>query len=109
MQSAGDSLELILTDKLAGIENQYAKSDLGMGMPILYGSRLIIESLSNHIPLQEYQSLRKQYDTISKLFLKYQRDEELFQPFLDTLSDSEKAVLFAQITQLAGASCCTIT
>ncbi|MGX8873523.1 EfeM/EfeO family lipoprotein, partial [Escherichia coli] len=54
----------------------------------------------NHIPLQEYQSLRKQYDTISKLFLKYQRDEELFQP-LDTLSDSEKAVLFAQITQLA--------
>ncbi|MDO1712076.1 EfeM/EfeO family lipoprotein, partial [Proteus mirabilis] len=40
------------------------------------------------------------YDTISKLFLKYQRDEELFQP-LDTLSDSEKAVLFAQITQLA--------
>ncbi len=100
VQSAGDSLELILTDKLAGIENQYAKSDLGDGYADLYGSRLIIESLSNHIPLQEYQSLRKQYDTISKLFLKYQRDEELFQP-LDTLSDSEKAVLFAQITQLA--------
>lgn len=31
VQSAGDSLELILTDKLAGIENQYAKSDLGDG------------------------------------------------------------------------------
>lgn len=34
VQSAGDSLELILTDKLAGIENQYAKVIWGMGMPI---------------------------------------------------------------------------
>ncbi|WP_193014859.1 EfeM/EfeO family lipoprotein [Proteus sp. FME41] len=100
VQSAGDSLEFILTDKLAGIENQYSNSDLGDSYANLVGSRLIVTILSDHIPPPEYQSLIKQYDNIGALLLKYQRDEGLFQP-LNTLSETEKSWLFSQVTQLA--------
>ncbi|QIG07056.1 EfeM/EfeO family lipoprotein [Proteus sp. ZN5] len=99
-QSAGDSLEFILTDKLAGIENQYSNSDLGDSYANLSGSRLIVEILSNHIPTAEYQSLIKQYNDIGALLLKYQRDEGLFQP-LTALPETEKSWLFSQVTQLA--------
>lgn len=68
VQSAGDNLEFILTDKLAGIENQYSNSDLGDSYANLSGSRLIVEILSNHIPTAEYQSLIKQYDDIVLYF-----------------------------------------
>ncbi|WP_235410164.1 EfeM/EfeO family lipoprotein, partial [Proteus terrae] len=100
IQSAGDNLEFILTDKLAGIENQYSNSDLGDSYANLSGSRLIVEILSNHIPTAEYQSLIKQYDDIGALLLKYQRDEGLFQP-LTALPETEKSWLFSQVTQLA--------
>ncbi|MBG2913548.1 EfeM/EfeO family lipoprotein [Proteus terrae subsp. cibarius] len=100
VQSAGDNLEFILTDKLAGIENQYSNSDLGDSYANLSGSRLIVEILSNHIPTAEYQSLIKQYDDIGALLLKYQRDEGLFQP-LTALPETEKSWLFSQVTQLA--------
>lgn len=100
VQSAGDSLEFILTDKLAGIENQYSNSDLGDSYANLSGSRLIVEILSNHIPTTEYQLLIKQYDDIGALLLKYQRDEGLFQP-LTALPETEKSWLFSQVTQLA--------
>ena len=100
VQSAGDSLEFILTDKLAGIENQYSNSDLGDSYAYLSGSRLIVEILSNHIPTTEYQLLIKQYDDIGALLLKYQRDEGLFQP-LTALPETEKSWLFSQVTQLA--------
>ncbi|MFG0739682.1 EfeM/EfeO family lipoprotein [Proteus terrae] len=100
VQSAGDSLEFILTDKLAGIENQYSNSDLGDSYANLSGSRLIVEILSNHIPTAEYQSLIKQYNDIGALLLKYQRDEGLFQP-LTALPETEKSWLFSQVTQLA--------
>ena len=100
VQSAGDSLEFILTDKLAGIENQYSNSDLGDSYANLSGSRLIVEILSHHIPTAEYQSLIKQYDDIGALLLKYQRDEGLFQP-LTALPETEKSWLFSQVTQLA--------
>ncbi|WP_311749227.1 EfeM/EfeO family lipoprotein [Proteus terrae] len=98
--SAGDNLEFILTDKLAGIENQYSNSDLGDSYANLSGSRLIVEILSHHIPTAEYQSLIKQYDDIGALLLKYQRDEGLFQP-LTALPETEKSWLFSQVTQLA--------
>ncbi|MCE9839105.1 EfeM/EfeO family lipoprotein [Proteus terrae] len=100
VQSAGDNLEFILTDKLAGIENQYSNSDLGDSYANLSGSRLIVEILSHHIPTAEYQSLIKQYDDIGALLLKYQRDEGLFQP-LTALPETEKSWLFSQVTQLA--------
>lgn len=100
VQSAGDCLELILIDKLAGIENQYSNSDLGDAYANLSGSRLIVAILSNHIPPTEYQRLIKQYDDISALLLKYQRDEGLFQP-LSAVPETEKSWLFSQVTQLA--------
>lgn len=100
VQSAGDNLEFILTDKLAGIENQYSNSDLGNSYANLSGSRLIVEILSHHIPTAEYQSLIKQYDDIGALLLKYQRDEGLFLP-LTALPETEKSWLFSQVTQLA--------
>lgn len=93
VQSAGDNLEFILTDKLAGIENQYSNSDLGDSYANLSGSRLIVEILSHHIPTAEYQSLIKQYDDIGALLLKYQRDEGLFQP-LTALPETEKVGFF---------------
>ncbi|WP_109407939.1 MULTISPECIES: EfeM/EfeO family lipoprotein [Proteus] len=100
VQSAGDSLEFILMDKLAGIENRYSNSDLGDSYANLSGSRLIVEILSGHIPPTEYQSLIKQYNDIGALLLKYQRDEGLFQP-LNALPETEKSWLFSQVTQLA--------
>ncbi|MCX2587567.1 MULTISPECIES: EfeM/EfeO family lipoprotein [Proteus] len=100
VQSAGDCLELILIDKLAGIENQYSNSDLGDAYANLSGSRLIVAILSNHIPPTEYQRLIKQYDDIGALLLKYQRDEGLFQP-LSAVPETEKNWLFSQVTQLA--------
>ncbi|NBN02794.1 MULTISPECIES: EfeM/EfeO family lipoprotein [Proteus] len=100
VQSAGDCLELILIDKLAGIENQYSNSDLGDAYANLSGSRLIVTILSNHIPPTEYQRLIKQYDDIGALLLKYQRDEGLFQP-LSAVPETEKNWLFSQVTQLA--------
>lgn len=100
VQSAGDCLELILIDKLAGIENQYSNSDLGDAYANLSGSRLIVTILSNHIPPTEYQRLIKQYDDIGALLLKYQRDEGLFQP-LSAVPETEKSWLFSQVTQLA--------
>ncbi|MEQ4922830.1 EfeM/EfeO family lipoprotein [Proteus hauseri] len=100
VQAAGDGLELILTDKLAGIENQYSHTDLTDSYANLQGSRLIIEILSEHIPSDEYHSLIQQYEKIASVLLKYQLDEGLFQP-LDKLPEIEKSWLFSQITQLA--------
>ncbi|HCH49103.1 MAG TPA: Efem/EfeO family lipoprotein [Proteus sp.] len=100
VQAAGDGLELILMDKLAGIENQYSQTDLTDSYANLQGSRLIITILSEHIPTDEYHSLIQQYDKIGSVLLKYQLDEGVFQP-LNKLPETEKSWLFSQITQLA--------
>lgn len=100
VQAAGDGLELILTDKLAGAENLYSGSDLADSYANLQGSRLIIEILSQHIPTDEYHSLIQQYEKIGSVLLQYQLDKGLFQP-LDKLPVTEKSWIFSQVTQLA--------
>ena len=100
VQAAGDGLELILTDKLGGIENQYSQTDLTDSYANLQGSRLIIEILSEHIPANEYHSLIQQYEKIGTVLLKYQLDEGVFKS-LDKLPETERSWLFSQVTQLA--------
>lgn len=100
VQSASDHLELILMDKLGGIENQYAQNDLGDSYANLRGSRLIVEILSQHIPTDKYQSLIQQYHRIEIRLLSYQLDDGIFQP-LNKLSLADKGWLYSQISQLA--------
>ncbi|PHM28713.1 EfeM/EfeO family lipoprotein [Xenorhabdus budapestensis] len=102
VQSADDSIELILETKLGGDENRYSRSDLADIAANLQGARWIVDGLAPFLPSEIVTSLNTQFDTLDSVMANYRSAQGQYFHY-EQLSHRDKQQLYAQLTQLAEA------
>ncbi|WP_237387093.1 EfeM/EfeO family lipoprotein [Xenorhabdus sp. Sc-CR9] len=100
VQSADDSIELILATKLGGDENRYSRSDLSDIVANLQGSRRVVDGLTPFLSTETVSSLNTQFAAIDALMAHF-RDPQGNYLSYERFQHQDKQQLYAMASQLA--------
>lgn len=100
VQSADDSIELILSTKLAGDENRYSRSDLSDIAANIEGARRIVSGLAPLLSAKTNDTLRKQFAGPDAVMARYLDTRGQYAVY-EKLTPEDKQQLYADLTLLA--------